>query len=689
MKERMNEFLHSGPIQPPIIKSRHPAFDYANDMKEKADTCVAIGTPPIHYYWESEKSGQKIPGPTLNFSKHFSRSEEGNYYCVATNAFGVAQSNVTKYIFQKASCSSSSVPNNIFLLEGFSYQLPCGVECIPEGTCEIQWKWLSGYIPFTPRTDMRFDPFSGTMHINYVDSSIRDLLSGKTLICSGKAGVTTVECASHTFTYSSDHRPKTTPTELKFNTEPNLLALLGDSITLDCFFVTRDRCTVAWEMKSSDGDWRPVKFSEAFFNSPDSLTISSVKFSHAGQYRCKCGEEGVHEKNLTVRARPYFKSVDDMPVSKQYVEGDDAVINCRPLGVPEPTVEWFFDSTPYKKYIETHPKVWLSDDGRQLNYRQLCRSRCTNKPKGDNIVITCVVSNVHATYRYSAAISVYDRTVITKAPENRSVSVTNKYTTSVVFDCAAQNDIYTNITYYWFFRPANQDFFHLLNSTDYAVSNGRVHSDQLEIRVMNSTDWPAHAGDYKCKATNNITFDEKVATLLVNESSPTAGPSKKADAFSWIIILAVCAIILVLILCIIVVWCCYYNRGAEYKVDKKERKSGNKPEEELERTAFQNYQRPSTNPLKSSRMSLDTSMQMDSDDEGSLNDYGDIDHPGKFGEDGSFIGQYNTSTRNNNTHNVSGTASGQPYTGTVGRGGTNAGYPYGTNGYGQNNFPRI
>ncbi len=44
-------------------------------------------------------------------------------------------------------------------------------------------------------------------------------------------------------------------------------------------------------------------------------------------------------------------------------------------------------------------------------------------------------------------------------------------------------------------------------------------------------------------------------------------------------------------------------------------------------------------PVKGSRASLTSTIKLDSDDEGSLNEYGDID-TGKFNEDGSFIGLY-------------------------------------------------
>ena len=50
-------------------------------------------------------------------------------------------------------------------------------------------------------------------------------------------------------------------------------------------------------------------------------------------------------------------------------------------------------------------------------------------------------------------------------------------------------------------------------------------------------------------------------------------------------------------------------------------------------------------PMKNGTGSLGDSIRGDSEDEGSLNEYGDID-AGKFTEDGSFIGDYHSEQRN-------------------------------------------
>ncbi|VDP69324.1 unnamed protein product [Schistosoma curassoni] len=77
-------------------------------------------------------------------------------------------------------------------------------------------------------------------------------------------------------------------------------------------------------------------------------------------------------------------------------------------------------------------------------------------------------------------------------------------------------------------------------------------------------------------------------------------------------------------------------------VDREERALGNDPEKELrEKEAFQTYERAEEPPLRGSRCSLnDDSAEIGSDGDGELDDY-NLD-PGKFNEEGSFIGEYAT-----------------------------------------------
>lgn len=54
-------------------------------------------------------------------------------------------------------------------------------------------------------------------------------------------------------------------------------------------------------------------------------------------------------------------------------------------------------------------------------------------------------------------------------------------------------------------------------------------------------------------------------------------------------------------------------------------------------------------PLKGSRASLSSSIKIESEEEASLSEYGDID-AGKFTEDGSFIGDYGADKKRANAN---------------------------------------
>lgn len=127
---------------------------------------------------------------------------------------------------------------------------------------------------------------------------------------------------------------------------------------------------------------------------------------------------------------------------------------------------------------------------------------------------------------------------------------------------------------------------------------------------------------------------------------PIVVPAKESsdDPFYgkiWFIIL-ICLIILLIII-ILLIYCCCNRRGGKYPVGDKEKDRGgwdsqplkdyaDLPMDEVNGDAIKNHKEPV-------RSASQNSIQKEpiSDDEGSLDDYGEDT---KFNEDGSFIGQY-------------------------------------------------
>lgn len=121
-------------------------------------------------------------------------------------------------------------------------------------------------------------------------------------------------------------------------------------------------------------------------------------------------------------------------------------------------------------------------------------------------------------------------------------------------------------------------------------------------------------------------------------------------SLSWI---AIVAIVLAIIIAIAILTTCIVirTRGETYLLDREERALGNDPEKELrEKEAFQTYERTEEPPLRGSRCSLnDDSAEIGSDADGELDDY-NLD-PGKFNEEGSFIGEYASDKHRGGTTN--------------------------------------
>lgn len=95
-----------------------------------------------------------------------------------------------------------------------------------------------------------------------------------------------------------------------------------------------------------------------------------------------------------------------------------------------------------------------------------------------------------------------------------------------------------------------------------------------------------------------------------------------------------CAIALIIVV-VVLVCIVKRNRGGKYSVHEKEVAHG---KDDYEDAGFNEYNKPLSAPYRGSRQSLSSSLHHPESDEDSMADYeGDSS---KFGEDGSFIGEY-------------------------------------------------
>lgn len=128
---------------------------------------------------------------------------------------------------------------------------------------------------------------------------------------------------------------------------------------------------------------------------------------------------------------------------------------------------------------------------------------------------------------------------------------------------------------------------------------------------------------------------------------PSGGPSSGSTAhlanFAPWFIGMMCAIALIIVL-IVLVCIIKRNRGGKYSVHEKEAAQGR---DEYEDAGFNEYNKPLGGARapqdRGSRQSLNSGHQAESDTD-SMAEYGEGDSS-KFGEDGSFIGEYGPKKR--------------------------------------------
>jgi hypothetical protein len=309
-------------------------------------------------------------------------------------------------------------------------------------------------------------------------------------------------------------------------------------------------------------------------------------------------------------------------------------------------------------YSQMPPRMHLAKDGTELILDEVCKD-C---PDGstDLQVIQCNASNVHG-YNFSDAyINVLQKTMITDKPAPVHLPYDE---TTAKFHCAATSDDSTHVTLTWYRVADNR---RQVNTTGAHYNITISHDGRtlaISMKVNATEDRNKLRGEYRCHASNTYSEDSAVAALTIDD--PPTLPPVITDYITtedpvgvklltgglsdmWWILVIIAGVLLILIIIICCCFCCRRCKGDTYYVDKKEKRDHKDPEKELADSALQPYRRPDADPLKGSRASLGSSMKGDSDEEGSLNEYGDID-AGKFTEDGSFIGDYNTDTRKGTT----------------------------------------
>jgi hypothetical protein len=419
------------------------------------------------------------------------------------------------------------------------------------------------------------------------------------------------------------------PPLVQTKTPTPYIALRGKEAKLKCIFSGNPTPNISWKRQGAS-----LPFGRYFIEDEGTtLKITDVEQGDEGRYLCDAENaqgQRTQEIDMKVEAEPVFVRDQDKPMSLNITEGGTAVFTCRADAIPAAVSQWYINGEKLDlNNNRPGPRREISEDGSTLTITNVCKN-CINEGdhNTDLMNIQCEGTNDH-NYAYADGfLNVFMPTVITTGPKD----ITMEWNEPITFQCEAMSDDATKVYFDW-----ERDDVPII------YQPGRIEKladNSLYIITENEDDsGKSFAGKYTCVATNGLDIVRASAELTLPPEEPPPVIKEGGMHNLWWIFLIIAIILLILILLFCCCLCIQKNKGDSYPVDEKERAQGNDPLKELRDNGYHDYQRPEDAPIKGSRASLSSTIKLDSDDEGSLNEYGDID-TGKFNEDGSFIGQY-------------------------------------------------
>lgn len=606
-------------------------------------TCTASGTLPLSFQWTINTQALNLNNPGVSVDStggivtFTTNPAQGYYQCSVSNNFGTALSNVTNVVQLKSSDATPGitiVQANI----GTVLKLPCTIvpgQIVPSIPA---FKWqtvvnLADQNPVAVVLDQRVQvDDNGTLTFSYVLSS--DSLNNKIYRC------------HLTNLYANNMETSVAYTQIQITSNPVVpsqmtnifsyswptIALERNNVSLRCFFGGAPDITVSWTRP--DGSSPSV--GGRYVLDRTLLMIIGVQTSDAGNYTCygQSASGAVPPAsakiNLVVQSAPIFLNLINGPNNMNVTVGDNVQVQCSAYANPPATAQWFKNGVKFSG-SNLPNKYSLSPDFTTLTITNVCKT-CPDGTS-DLTVIQCNASNVYGYAFADGYINVLDRTVIVQPPVYTALN----YPSPIILRCNATHDVATPVSYMWTLGGQPQ-YTSQVNTSIQGLLYIDIESDNKMGKEFE--------GSWTCNATNGVSSDSRAA-MVGTASASTAG----VWPFWWIPFVVIILFLIILGLILLICCCIYRNRGDGYPVDKEERKGGNDPEKELKDTGFHDYQRPADHPdgpvlqnqLKGMKNagSISSSIgKVGSDDEMSLDNYSNI-NPGKFTEDGSFIGQYN------------------------------------------------
>ncbi|XP_077986502.1 neuronal cell adhesion molecule-like [Glandiceps talaboti] len=382
-------------LAPPSI-TKQPQTNIVVDEREQEYPleCEATGNPAPTYVWKKDGTvlstdrDYEVDGRIIKLLVASDRNHRGIYQCFARNSFGTALSSKIdlRVSFLDRFALDSAGAFNFRVQQGA--KLPC---LPPPGVPEPRVFW-SKKLPESLQLSERVaeDPLGNLIFSNVVAKDSAQYFCNVIQDGYGEIKQSPVFNVTVATTLPAAERKPTMLYSPIPDGNGNVIVLRNEDMRLKCLAEGFPTPSIAWEKTQGEEIPQDRHSSRSF---GQTLEITDVEYSDEGKYRCTATNSGgtdTKEVTVKVEAKPYW---EEQPEDYTIPPESDITIECKPGGIPTPTVTWLQNG---EEITETADRRTIM--GNKISF--------TNAQVSDTSVYQCVASNKHGEIMQSMFLNV-------------------------------------------------------------------------------------------------------------------------------------------------------------------------------------------------------------------------------------------------------------------------------------------
>ncbi|TRY56953.1 hypothetical protein DNTS_023886 [Danionella cerebrum] len=372
----------------PVLEEEPMDMVYPEESSEEKITltCRSRASPPPQYRWLLNDTELLIS----EGDSHFSLSEgnliishperhlhTGNYTCVSSNVYGSVVSHRASVQFGYLDMFSTDDREAVYVKEGQGAVLLCAPP--PHYPEDLSFRWMLNDFPvFITQDSRRFvSQGNGNLYIANVQRGDRGNYS-----CFISSGSIPKNVFSKFIPLEpiSERSVRKYPADIKVKT-PNITALVGQNITLECFALGNPVPDLRW--RRVDGSGSDLHAS----GSGSLLRLQQLQYKDQGVYECEAHNskgKDRHQTHLTVEGAPeWLQTINSAEIGV----GGEFAMSCLAGGKPKPQVH----------FLKNGLMQLLK--GEEINFPALTVD--------DSGMYQCVAENIHGMITANAELRVF------------------------------------------------------------------------------------------------------------------------------------------------------------------------------------------------------------------------------------------------------------------------------------------